>query len=118
MFQWQLRVPVALTVRLFRPHGSLNPGGFDYAAWLLERGIRAQGRAQPGSLLAGQCPVSLRARLDGLRETLRTRIRGHLPEAPYAGIVSALDVRDATLVTADTRILEWNQGPRLHDASR
>src|SRR3954466_14971897 len=31
------------TVRLRRPHGNLNPNGFDYEAWLLERGIGATG---------------------------------------------------------------------------
>src|SRR5258708_23781084 len=31
------------TVRLRRPHGLVNPNGFDYEAWLLERGIRATG---------------------------------------------------------------------------
>src|SRR6266496_2560850 len=31
------------TVRLRRPHSSVNPHGFDYEAWLLERGIRATG---------------------------------------------------------------------------
>ena len=35
--RWQL------TVRLRRPHGTLNPHGFDYEAWLLERNIRATG---------------------------------------------------------------------------
>src|SRR4029453_5023177 len=30
-------------VRLRRPHGNLNPNGFDYEAWLLERGIGATG---------------------------------------------------------------------------
>ncbi len=33
-------------------------------------------------------------------------------------IAATAVLRDATLVTADSRILEWNQGPRLHDASR
>src|SRR5882672_3657657 len=31
------------TVRLRRPHGNVNPNGFDYEAWLLERGIGATG---------------------------------------------------------------------------
>src|SRR5207253_1751269 len=31
------------TVRLRRPHGLVNPFGFDYEAWLLERGIGATG---------------------------------------------------------------------------
>src|SRR5581483_5892995 len=37
------------TVRLRRPHGLVNPHGFDYEAWLLERGIGATGyvRARP-----------------------------------------------------------------------
>lgn len=35
--QWQL------TVRLKRPHGFSNPGGFDWEQWLFERGIRATG---------------------------------------------------------------------------
>jgi competence protein ComEC len=35
--RWQL------TVRLKRPHGNLNPQGFDYEAWLFERGVRATG---------------------------------------------------------------------------
>jgi competence protein ComEC len=31
------------TVRLRRPHGHVNPHGFDYEAWLLERGVGATG---------------------------------------------------------------------------
>jgi competence protein ComEC len=32
-----------LEVRLKRPHGFANPGGFDYEAWLFQRRIRASG---------------------------------------------------------------------------
>ena len=32
-----------LTVRAKRPHGNLNPHGFDFEAWLFERNIRATG---------------------------------------------------------------------------
>src|SRR5580765_3498588 len=40
------------TLRLRRPHGSVNPHGFDYEAWLLERGIGATGYVrQRGKLL-------------------------------------------------------------------
>ncbi len=35
------------TVRLKRPHGTANPHGFDYEAWLLERGIGATGTVRP-----------------------------------------------------------------------
>ena len=33
----------SLTVRLKRPHGFSNPGGFDYERWLFQRGIQATG---------------------------------------------------------------------------
>ncbi len=36
-----------LTVRLRRPHGNANPHGFDYEAWLLERGVGATGYVRP-----------------------------------------------------------------------
>src|SRR5258706_5731119 len=36
------------TVRLRRPHGNLNPHGFDYEAWLLERGVGATGYVRSG----------------------------------------------------------------------
>ena len=38
-----------MTIRLKRPHGNANPHGFDYEAWLLERGIRATGHVRPQS---------------------------------------------------------------------
>jgi len=33
----------SVTARLKRPRGSVNPGGFDYQAWLLERKVSASG---------------------------------------------------------------------------
>jgi competence protein ComEC len=89
---------LGLTVRLFRPRGSHNPSGFDYEAWLLERGIRAQGRVLPGSVAVADCKAGLKARLDDLRETMRQRIRAHLPGAPYAGIVVALALGDQNAI--------------------
>ncbi len=40
-----------LAVKLKRPSGLLNPHGFDYAAWLLSRGIGATGTIKDGHLL-------------------------------------------------------------------
>jgi competence protein ComEC len=37
----------ALTVRLKRPHGNINPAGFDLEAWLLEHDLRATGYVRP-----------------------------------------------------------------------
>jgi len=33
-------------VRLRRPHGAMNPGGFDFEAWMFERDLRASGTVQ------------------------------------------------------------------------
>jgi len=98
------------TVRLRRPHGSANPHGFDYGAWLLERGIRATGyvrmpsrrgtdeRAQvPPERLAARVPRP-RYWIEGLREAARERIRGALPERPYAGILIALAIGDQNAI--------------------
>lgn len=35
--------PLHLTVKLKRPHGYRNPGGFDYEGWLFRNAIRARG---------------------------------------------------------------------------
>lgn len=95
------RVPVRagerwrFTVRLKRPHGNLNPHGFDYEAWLFERGIRAAGYVRP------MTAERLDARVWGfgyavemLREAIRERFAEALPGAPYAGILVALAIGD------------------------
>src|SRR5690606_15493127 len=63
-------------VRLKRPHGNVNPHGFDYEAWLLERGVRATGyvRTRPPP----ERETSLVQRpaywVEALRERLRARV--------------------------------------------
>ncbi|MEX2525459.1 MAG: DNA internalization-related competence protein ComEC/Rec2 [Gammaproteobacteria bacterium] len=48
---------MSLTVKLKRPHGYMNPGGFDYEGWLFRNSIRARGyvlhRAAGEGLAAG-----------------------------------------------------------------
>ncbi|HKW36747.1 MAG TPA: DNA internalization-related competence protein ComEC/Rec2 [Burkholderiales bacterium] len=89
-----------LAVRLRRPHGSVNPHGFDYEAWLLERGIRATGYVRPpdGEGAAAERLQALVLRppylIDRLREAARQRILGALPDHPYAGVLVALAVGD------------------------
>ena len=89
------------TVRLRRPHGSVNPHGFDYESWLLQRAIGATGYVRPGGT----------ARLDDLvarpayllqrgRELLRERHWDALPDYPYAGILIALAIGDQNAIDA------------------
>jgi competence protein ComEC len=81
----------SLTVRLKRPHGFHNPGGFDYEGWLFQRGIQATGyvRERGDNRLLGQ------ARgygLQRLREHLAAHIDGAAAGYAHAGIVTALAV--------------------------
>ncbi|MBI5791857.1 MAG: DNA internalization-related competence protein ComEC/Rec2 [Rhodocyclales bacterium] len=89
------------TVRLKRPHGNLNPQGFDYEAWLFERDIRATGYVRPRSaerLQAGVWRPDYAVEM--LREAIRDRYRAVLPEAPYAGILIALAIGDQHSIDA------------------
>ena len=98
------------TARLRRPHGSANPHGFDYEAWLLERGIRATGYVRmpsrrgageraPPERLADAVPRP-RYWIETLRETAREKILGVLPEHPYAGVLIALAIGDQQAIDA------------------
>jgi competence protein ComEC len=86
----------ALTVRLKRPHGTVNPHGFDVEAWLLQNALRATGyvRADEGSrrvdAFAGRAPDYV-ARA---RESIRANILRALEGRPYAGVIAALAIGD------------------------
>ena len=92
------------TVRLRRPHGNANPHGFDYEAWLLERGVGATGYVRPRSapLLLGH-RNGLQDRIERIREAVRDRFKRVLGETPAAGILAALAVGDQRSITAE----EW-----------
>ena len=87
-----------LTVRLKRPHGNANPHGFDYEAWLLERGIRATGYVRPKAPATRLEPMVWQPGygVERLRQGVRDRFLAALPEAeyPWAGILIALAVGD------------------------
>lgn len=88
--RWQL------TVRLKRPHGNLNPHGFDYEAWLFERGLRATGyvRADDGNRRLEAFVWRPGHAVERLREMVRARFLRALPEHDYAGVLVALAVGD------------------------
>lgn len=88
--RWQL------VVRLKRPHGNLNPQGFDYEAWLFERGVRATGyvRADDGNRRLAAFVARPAYGVERLREAVRARFLRALPEHDYAGVLVALAVGD------------------------
>lgn len=83
------------TLRLRRPHGSVNPDGFDFEAWLLEQDLRATGQVRPGKAqrLEVLAP-GLGYRIEHWREVIRQRFLEALPDKPYAGVLIALAVGD------------------------
>lgn len=93
-----------LTIRLKRPHGFTNPHGFDYEAWLLERGIRATGYVRRSScdtapcnntnVLLAEFVPSFMNKVHRLRDTVRTRFVEMLGPAPFSGVLIALAVGD------------------------
>ena len=92
-----------LTVKLKRPHGNANPHGFDYEAWLLERGIRATGsiRARDGVQRLDDFVPRPRYVIERLRGVIRDRFLTTLPEAPYLGTLIALAVGDQRSIPPD-----------------
>ena len=95
--RWQL------TVRLRRPHGSANPHGFDYEAWLFERGIRATGTVR---IKSGNRRLEVMVHrpaywIEAARERLRARILKSLPAADYAGVLAALAIGDQRAIPPD-----------------
>jgi competence protein ComEC len=89
-----------LTVRLKRPHGTVNPGGFDLEAWLLQQGLRATGYVHPEGLNARSSVFAGRPDdyVQRARERVRQRIVAALGEAPYAGVIVALAIGDQRAV--------------------
>lgn len=92
-----------LTLRLKRPHGNANPGGFDYEAWLLERGLRATGYVRPGpdNRRLEAFVATPGTYVERLREILRERLTAALAEGAYPGVVVALAVGDQGGIDAD-----------------
>ncbi len=85
-------------VRLKRPHGLLNPGGFDYERWLYAKGIVATGaiRAHPPPQRLAEAE---RYPLDRYRQRIVDRFQQLLPGNPYTGILVALAVGDESGIT-------------------
>jgi competence protein ComEC len=97
--RWQL------TVRLRRPHGNANPGGFDYEVWLLEQNLRATGYVRPDANSANknrrldEFVWSFGNMVERSRGRLRDRIQAALPDHEYAGVIVALVVGDQRAVS-------------------
>src|SRR5690606_21892554 len=89
-----------LRVRLNRPHGFVNPGGFDYEAWLLQQDIVAKGyvRDNPFNARLADAPLSVSL----LRFRLRERLREATHDLAHSGIIAALVLGDREDISVET----------------
>lgn len=99
--RWQL------TVRLKRPHGTLNPHGFDFEAWALENNIRATGYIRKGASnrKLDTFVVQPAYIIEASREDIRHRMQVALRGERYGGILQALAIGDeAAIQQADWQV--------------
>jgi competence protein ComEC len=91
----------SLVVRLRRPHGTVNPGGFDLEAWLLERNLRATGyvRTDEANRLLDAFAGRPSDYVERARETIRERAFTVLDAAPHAAVLVALAIGDQSGLT-------------------
>lgn len=89
--QWTLRV------KLSRPRGFVNTGGFDYQRWLLSRGVGATGyvRASTHNSMGG---LATGYAFQKHREAIRDWISGAF-DSQTSGLLRALAVGDTSAIT-------------------
>ena len=93
--QWQL------PVRLKRPHGVLNPGGFDAELWLFERQLGAVGSVRAQAAVPAQrvAPAGTwEAPIERARQVLRDRVLLAVQDPQAAAVLAALSVGDQAAI--------------------
>ena len=87
-----------LPVRLKRPHGAVNPHGFDLERWLFEQDLRATGHVRPG---AQRLEVAVAHPLERLRQHWRDAILLRVADPAAAGVLAALAVGDQAAIDGE-----------------
>ena len=82
------------TLKLRAPHGLLNPGGFDYEAWLFRQGVGAVATVKDGS----RVDCASRDRWLEWRQDLAEAIGRALPGHPAAPMLAALTIGDESSI--------------------
>jgi len=87
-----------LPVRLKRPHGAVNPHGFDLERWLFEQDLRATGHVRPG---AQRLDAGAAHPLERLRQHWRDAILLRVADPAAAGVLAALAVGDQAAIDSE-----------------
>ena len=90
------------SLRLKQPHGSSNPHGFDFEAWMLENQLRASGyvRADENNKRLDETVSSPNYLIERMREAVRTHFQKVLGDEPYTGVLAALTIGDQSSISA------------------
>ncbi|MBD9356597.1 DNA internalization-related competence protein ComEC/Rec2 [Methylomonas albis] len=87
-------------VKLRKPHGRLNPGGFDFEAWLFTNHIGATGyvRDKPPPQIVSISP-SIGQYFARYRQAIADRLDAALPGSEQLGIIKALTIGSQNAIT-------------------
>jgi competence protein ComEC len=81
-----------LLVKLKRPYGMANPGGFDYQSWLVQQGVGATGYVRDAS--ANQLLSVKRWTIDRLRWQVAVMMESNLSHLTHLNLLKALLIGD------------------------
>jgi len=99
---WRLRI------KLKRPYGVSNPGGFDYERHLYRQGISATGYVRRDDVNKKIYSVnqrqSINADVTALRQTISNALREKLQVMPHGGLIEALAIGSRDKITST----EWD----------
>ena len=89
------------TLRLRKPHGNLNPHGFDHELNLFERGVGATGYVRDGPDAPRLLGTSAAHPIERLRQRVRDSIREAVANPRAAGVLAALAIGDQSAIDRD-----------------
>ena len=87
-----------LPVRLRRPHGAMNPDGFDAELWLFDQGLRATGTVRGNGLLLDTSWAPIANTRQWVRDRLMLSAREGDGDAAATGALAALAVGDQAAI--------------------
>jgi competence protein ComEC len=93
-----------LNIKLKRPHTAMNPHGFDFEVWALERNIRATGSIKPSvsNQRLSTMVYTPHYLLEAARESIKKKMQSVLGGKPYAGILQALVIGDESGISSES----------------
>jgi competence protein ComEC len=89
-----------LVATLKRPHGLLNPGGFDLERWMFTQGLNGSATVQASQLAPQRLQAAPWYALDRWREAVREALHRRVDNPRTAAVLAALTVGDQSAISA------------------